>query len=477
MKKLTPILVLAGAAGIAAVIMMFQCGRRSYEPPHLARKSELTAAEVKFGVAPRRGPSVTYQRDVILIKGGADSVRSVSDDGLTWTIDPRAGGASDLQVGRIMFATGRAVGRVLALRKTGEGLAITLGPVELTDIVSELSFKMEQPLDMSQAIEYEMPKIPYRPDEVTRNLETNGFLKPASYSISGPPAFALQQIKSDVGFFKTWGFAGDNGVGVSGTRDANGVRISTGFVLALEKPSIYVNIEIHQAHVTKAEIKLHGGAKWLAHFDAAGENGVKGNIHEIVPLPVDFSFPITGPVSAFPFAVTVRHVFSVKTQFTSQGALRAQGELKIAGDFYAGYDGKNFSTSGPSFTLENNLVRDMNGISIGPEQMVLTHEARVIVGVGAWGFVTGPYVGLNSALVVRHGSSIGIVVCEGAAIDSNLTAGVGYSMPQPVTNAINFILRALNAKPIQGHGGFQAARFNLFHVESEPTAKICGGVS
>jgi len=475
MKKSRLLVIIVAAAGLAAMVAMFECGRRAYEPPHLARKSELSEAELKFGVAPRRSSSVTYQPDVILIKGGADRVRSVSDDGLTWTIDAGAGGASDLKVGKIMFATGRAVGRVLALRQTGQGLAVTLGPVELTDLVSELSFKMEQPLDMSQVIQYEMPKLPYRPDDVTRNFENNGFaLKPASYSVSDSP-LALQRAKSDVGFFKTWGFAGDSGVGVSGTRDANGVRIDTGFVLALEKPSIYVNVEIHQARITKAEIKVHGGAKWLAHFDAAGVNGVKGNIHEIVPLPVDFSFPITGPASAFPFAVTVRHVFSVKTQFTSQGALRAKGELKIAGDFYAGYDGSKFSTSGPSFTLENNFVRDMRGVSIGPEQMVLAHEVRVIVGVGAWGFVTGPYVGLNTALVVRQGSTVGIVVCKGGAIESNLTAGVGYSMPQPVTSAINFILRALNAKAIQGHGGLEAARFRLFHIDDEPKAAICGG--
>jgi hypothetical protein len=124
---------------------------------------------------PRR--SIKYQPDVILIRGGAESIRATSLDGMT---DPRVQGASALAVGKIMFSTGSAVGRVLALRHTSDGFAITLGPIELTDIVSHLEFKMDQPIDFKETIEYEAPKLPYstEPDATPRDTA----LRPALYS-------------------------------------------------------------------------------------------------------------------------------------------------------------------------------------------------------------------------------------------------------------------------------------------------------
>ena len=38
---------------------------------------------------------------------------------------------------RFFFITGRGVGRILAQTRTGDDLALTLGPVELTDVVQE----------------------------------------------------------------------------------------------------------------------------------------------------------------------------------------------------------------------------------------------------------------------------------------------------------------------------------------------------
>src|SRR5262245_15944300 len=120
------------AAGLALIVIA--CQSRPLEPPHLARISELTDAERKYGVAPIADQSIRYQPDVVIVKGGAGIIRTVSAAGLTWTIDPAAPGASALAPGKIMFVTGRAVGRVLALKKTSAGLAVTIGPVELPEI-------------------------------------------------------------------------------------------------------------------------------------------------------------------------------------------------------------------------------------------------------------------------------------------------------------------------------------------------------
>jgi len=40
------------------------------------KKSELTPAEIKYGVAPVPDPSITYQPAVVVIGGGADAIRA-----------------------------------------------------------------------------------------------------------------------------------------------------------------------------------------------------------------------------------------------------------------------------------------------------------------------------------------------------------------------------------------------------------------
>ena len=80
----------------------------------------------------------------------------------------------------------------------------------------------------------------------------------------------------------------------------------------------------------------------------------------------------------------------------------------------------------------------------------------MIVGIGAFGFVTGPYFGMNATYTAARGSGIGLVICNQESVDLSLVGGVGYAMPRVVTSAINFVLRALNAGEIKGEGGFQA---------------------
>jgi hypothetical protein len=84
-------------------------------------------------------------------------------------------------------------------------------------------------------------------------------------------------------------------------------------------------------------------------------------------------------------------------------------------------------------------------------------EIKVIAGIGAYGFVAGPYFRVTPAIGVFKGSSAGMIECKEATIDVKLSAGVGYVIPKVVTNVINGILRALNIKyRIDGEGSLRA---------------------
>ena len=88
----------------------------------------------------RRGAEAQPERrlppDVIVMEQGDKAIKSVASDGMTWTFDANAPQVSDFQVGKIVFATGRAVGRVLMLKPNGSTVSAILGPVALEDIIS-----------------------------------------------------------------------------------------------------------------------------------------------------------------------------------------------------------------------------------------------------------------------------------------------------------------------------------------------------
>ena len=81
--------------------------------------SAASVQQLRYGAIPTRNSAVTYQPDVVIVDGGADAVRSVSSDGLTWIIKGNAGHAKELAVGKILFVTSRSAGRVLAVEPDG----------------------------------------------------------------------------------------------------------------------------------------------------------------------------------------------------------------------------------------------------------------------------------------------------------------------------------------------------------------------
>jgi len=81
---------------------------------------------------------------------------------------------------------------------------------------------------------------------------------------------------------------------------------------------------------------------------------------------------------------------------------------------------------------------------------------KVIAGVGAFGFASGPYLSFTSSVGAFRNSDIGMLACQGAVLDVKLSGGVGYVIPQAVTRAINAILRGLNISyEIRGEGGLE----------------------
>jgi len=125
----------------------------------------LSESELKFGIAPRRSSTVEYQPGVIVMEHGDQAIRSISSNGMEWEFDANAEHVNEFQEGKIVFATGRAVGRVISLKREGNSVKAILGPIQLTDVIKNGKFKMDSPISADNVISYVAPDFPQEPDD------------------------------------------------------------------------------------------------------------------------------------------------------------------------------------------------------------------------------------------------------------------------------------------------------------------------
>jgi hypothetical protein len=468
------------------------------------KKSELSEAERRFGVAPVPDATVTYQPDVIIVGGGAAAIRSQDPNGFRWTIDAGAPRARDLVPGKIFFMTGRAVGRVLDVRPQGSDLIVTVGPVTLTEVIRDAHIHIvDMPIDLGEAIAYTSTDLP---GQVVRAgmPRSNGGVMPATFvtdsgwslyrvqlparapakpsagasagasaqapgqgtgqapnqsPVQTPPPPAVPDV-SDLLQDKNFTVSpavSQNGIGISLSTDANGLKVSAESMVHLLTPKLEVHLDIDGGGISRASIELKGAAGLSWTFAAGSKVGMKGNVDVMLTPDTDFSIPVGG-IGPVPLAVTVRQRFKLTTALgVRDSVLKAQGDYTFTGGFQVGYFNKAWNVAGPiGFATQQSMTRTGTGISMGVTGLTLANQVRIIAGIGIHGFAAGPYFSFTTAVGAFRTSSIGMLACNGATLDIKLNGGVGYLIPKSIVNLINSVLRALNIQyAITGEGGLE----------------------
>ena len=442
---------------------------RDIATPRQIKRSEMSAAEQKYGIAPTPDPNIEYQPDVILVGGGADSVKSQDGNGFIWTIDANAAHAKDLAPGKIIFLTNRAVGRVLGIRKDGDNLVLVLGPVDLVEVVRKADIHIaDMPIDFDEAIPYALSDLPAPAVSLAQLVPPAPAAIPVMYSPpkdispdAQTPAVPTSPDGSDVSKlinFKTVPFANKYGIGMSATTNAGGLTVETDVGLHLSAPKITLDVRITPSGgVENATIDLSGAAGLTWNFKAGTDIGLSANVSGILTPNTDFSIPVGG-AGGLPIAVTVRQRFEIKTALGVRNTtLIANGDYTFKGSFKIGYTGGQWTVAAPAeFHQKANIAETGHGVSLGASGINLGHSIKVIAGIGVAGFAAGPYFTFFSAVGLERSSDVGMLACTYAPIKLDMNGGVGYVIPQSVTSAINFILRKLNIKyQIKGEGGLQ----------------------
>src|SRR5665213_623994 len=516
MPLLPPKLSRIGVALLIAVALIGGCKRAA--PPTSAGADTpasvpassstqiLSDAESRYGVSPKLDPRVTYQSDVIVMEHGAEAIRAPTADGFTWTIDGAAQGASSIEPGKILFATGRVVGRVLKVERKGSDFAVTLGPIELTDVIKEAHIDYSGPIDPATMLVYPAP-VGYPGTTLDRNAPEPAATDPTAQRMrhpsmqvlaayrsrpcaaeeeKEPPPFAakltvyfddtrsprpagcdrtesrgrLMRVStgiSDIAAILMNGFQilpdVSQGLGATVNYDFpqnKNIKFMAHARLRLDSPRFTFKLDISNGRLKTAAVELAG----VGALDVGIEGGTYGafkNVNQAFAIPLDISFPM--PVIV-PFAATFHQSILIETMFTAQQAvIRANGEYKFGGTITAGIVNGSATATAPLFvSTEQNLANSLTGVSLGVNGLVIGYGGKFIVGLGALGLVVGPYASINISAGMTKGSDAqGAMVgytCRSATLDLFMDYGVGMAIPTWSATAINTFLSIFHAKPI-----------------------------
>ncbi len=188
-------------------------------------------------------------------------------------------------------------------------------------------------------------------------------------------------------------------------------------------------------------------------MDASAAQEFKVNLHKTLFLPVDLSIPLGGPV---PLSLNFSQSFSISTAFSAKtSVLNATGAYGFSGGVIAGCWHGNCKAERalrgahlPTPTLEKarrvfRWVHQLVG-QVGA-------SIRALVGLGGFGFSTGVYGGLRFSGTVLRAPDIGFP-CRQGTIETYIDAGLGYSLPQWLTTAVNFFLGPFTKKKVNPVG-------------------------
>ncbi|MEV7227333.1 hypothetical protein AB0M79_09985 [Polymorphospora sp. NPDC051019] len=443
--------------------------------------------DLRYGGAPARDADVTFQPDVVVVGDGGRSVRSVTDDGLTWRIDAKARNAADLDPGEVMFVTGRGVGRVLDIAPEGDDLLVTVGPVDITEVIRDGTFEqrdvtLSDPVVYSAGEPFWSEEEPAAPSTFGRSVAVRPLRAPvlAQRPVAPPPKRGGGADTKSHGY-SVFSSCCTDGVGAHFKYDDGGVRLVGTVTLTSRRPDATFHLSIGAGRVSRAELEVSGGFGIKVEFEAGIQDGQ--NHRKEFPIAADFSFPI-GQVAGVPLSFTVSQTLGVRTAFGAKsGTIKGSGEFSLAGSLGFGYrDGSFGPRVSHNFQRKSSLINSLTGIPVGVMGLVIEHGIRFTIGINAYLFKAGIYFELQ----VKYGQTLGSALgapyaqCRGVGIGVHAVFGVGYSILEPVVKVINKFLSllepvtSLKIPPIKAESGIRSSKEVYTASETIPDSPVCG---
>lgn len=459
-------------------------------PAPIGASRTLTGNEALYGASPTQNGPIVYQPDVVFVGGGADSVRSVSSDGLIWTIDGHAANADRLQPGAVMFVSSFGAGRVLAVDDVNGDKRVALGPVALTDIIQDGSFGTDTPIPVTNVMAYSTPDQPGLETELSDDTGTTPTSDPASSSsglrsISAalprdlpplpPPAPAVPD--STIGAWNVNSFCCTS-IGLHLKYDKGGARIEGTASLQLDAPSVTFDLVISGGSVKSAGVRLHGAGSLKFSIAAAVEASSADFHGGRIQVPVDLAIPI--PIGNLPVTVGLQQIFSVSLGLSGKAELSTSGEYSLGGTLGFSLIGGSANADVPSVTTTKSALDSITSIAVAPQALTFSYAVKLSVGIGPPGLSAGIWYQVAASLgIATSGTDVkpigtSLVACKTVSLAVLGRYGVGYQIPSIVAKAINFFMKLLfknPPKPLQPTGGPSWGPSTLFSKSTPPCSK------
>ncbi|MEO3819669.1 hypothetical protein [Plantactinospora sp. B24E8] len=450
-----------------------------------------------YGYGPVRDGSVTYQPDVVLVEGGPDAIRAASADGLTWTIDRNAPGADDLGPGRIMYATSRAIGRVVQVRPAGDDLAVTLAPVTLTEVFRDADFRSDRVLDDAALVYQEVPELPGAVSTPTGERPPADATTPVGLSSAGRGSRVAAVAPTVAGMSPAvGGFADGRQRGQAGPARALSGGNEAETVLALdpvrlapaaggrlpparernftvsvgeweaqpyrvpgklglkigyaanENLKVYIDfaMNVDQLRIRSAMSIVNGalGSSTFAvdgvrsisvDISAGAANGADDNRKVRIEVPVEMNFQIPGE----PLVYSNTWKFIVATGLSGKNTtVQAAGEWAVNGTLGV-VDG---TPRKPTLSVVKSIMDSVTGISIGPSGLAFAVEVKMGLGLGIPAAFAGLYAKLVVDIGVTNGSALGapLTRCVQASLNAKVGGGAGVNLSSTASAALRKLL-------------------------------------
>jgi hypothetical protein len=485
------------------------CARENSGEPVMSSGGN-TEAVLAYGHGPQPNPSVRYQPDVVVIGGGPDVIRSLSEDGLTWTIDADAAGARDLSPGKIMFATSRAVGRVFDIERRGRDVAVTIGPVGLTEVIRDATIRIDQLLNLrlpAVARSAGQPEHGYARDPTAVrdsprmslamwNPNEGGFRRIRQSESAGGSVTAKAADFEVQPFFESTTRQSDGKqesiqeLGVKISRNLSGLKLAATASLYGRNMRIRADLLIADGVLKDSSTFVLEGIEGLdIGFVTGSDQGevLKFRLEDVmVDTGVNFTF------SGVPMAVTLKIKPYMEFAFSSSNStISAHGRYTFSG--LIGFEGG--TTHQPTFGVEEPMMQSITGVTIGPAGVVAAIEFRLLLGFGNKdAAVAGGYGKAVVSMGVSRGSALGLPIadCHGIALKVDVGAGFGLEVNRRLLSLLQILERQLGGnrrdmrrqysemKKQLGKGKFEADLYGrqvtiVDATSVEPNIPICGG--
>jgi hypothetical protein len=278
---------------------------------------------------------------------------------------------------------------------------------------------------------------PQIPTQYVQDINT------AQQVINDPPSVDIQDMASSV-------FATSSGVGMQLRYNKNGLNVKTTSQISIRNSGLSFFLTFKNGAPDTFGLQIKGAAGVMLAMDASAAQDFKVNLHKTLYIPIDLSIPLGGPV---PISLSFAQSFSISTAFSARtSVLNAKGDYGFSGGIVAGCWHGSCKASTPAEVHANtDIGQSAQGISVGINSLVMGASIRALVGLGGFGFSTGVYGGLRFTGTVLRSPDIGFP-CRQGTIESYIDSGIGYSIPQWVSSAINFFLKPFTSKRVNPAG-------------------------